>query len=319
MPHHHPTINKESPMQLHDFIKALQHALTPYQALYSIFTGIEQKFSCNASLLEYNDTGTLQKILLIEHDFSQFYKIITKKIMPYLQEDTPYICSFQHQKEQICLLTLPLYPKKGYILILKRNHPYGKKEKKLLTSIGELISSPLHTHIFYQNIFKEIGKYPTTSFLTWAFMAQTMDIYFTKLDAHKLASSFMVICVKEISEIALKYGALKEEETLLYLANYFHKTFEPTDLIARIGQNIFAVWLNGQDRFSSAEHANKITQNPLLLPFLNNLPLHFKIGLACREDHSPDNAENLREQAMIALYTLHKEEGKKWYFAHQHA
>lgn len=292
------------PVSSEGFIQLIEKTIPPYQA----------------TLFECTGGGTLSfpASSYISSHLKAFKTLLLKKNL-HLEEKEKDLIFFKYHNNYFCLIPLPSPAKKGERLLLKSPTLFLKKDKEFLESLLPFLRYCFNSAVFSFTLLEEIDKYPSTSLLTWHSMAQEMTKRFPQLDQEQRASTLMVIEVENLVEIAKNHGPLQEEAALQTITHFFEKIFSPIDLKARLGQNIFAIWLHGEDRFSSAECANKITSTPLTLPLLKDHPLSFRIGLVCREAQSADTANNLLEQAMIALHTLKKEKRKRWYFAHQHA
>ena len=139
-----------------------------------------------------------------------------------------------------------------------------------------------------------------------------------RLDAEGLAATLMVVGLDRFREINQRSGPESGDDVLRQAAHILRDAVRPTDLVARLGGDVFALWLDGADQFAAAERAEVMCQQGITiklgLPASEPLSLHVSVGLATRPCRSFETIDGLLEQAHAALGAIKLAGGGRWHF-----
>ena len=139
-----------------------------------------------------------------------------------------------------------------------------------------------------------------------------------RLDAEGLAATLMVVGLDRFREINERNGPETGDDVLRQAAHLLREAVRPTDLVARLGGDMFALWLDGADQFAAAERAETLCQGGITAtlgePATEPVMLRVSVGLATRPCRSFDGIDALLEQAHAALGAIKLAGGGRWHF-----
>ncbi|MDG6094174.1 GGDEF domain-containing protein [Acetobacter sp. AN02] len=134
-----------------------------------------------------------------------------------------------------------------------------------------------------------------------------------RLDRERLSGTVLLVDLDRFSEVNAKYGLDIGDRTLQKVASEFRDAIRPTDLIGRLGGDIFGLWLDGADAFVAAERAEAFCQTGTPLPIEEPYRLTFSVGLASRSWDTSETSESLIERAGLALRSVKLAGGARWH------
>jgi diguanylate cyclase (GGDEF)-like protein/PAS domain S-box-containing protein len=135
-----------------------------------------------------------------------------------------------------------------------------------------------------------------------------------RLDAEGLAATLMVVGLDRFQEINQAHGHESGDDALRQAAHVLRDAVRPTDLVARLGSDVFALWLDGADQFAAAERAEVLCQKGVTVTLGESVQLHVSVGLTTRPSRSYEIIETLLEQAHAALAAIKLAGGGRWHF-----
>ncbi len=139
-----------------------------------------------------------------------------------------------------------------------------------------------------------------------------------RLDAEGLAATLMVVGLDRFREVNERNGPEAGDDVLRQAAHLLREAVRPTDLVARLGGDVFALWLDGADQFAAAERAEVMCQQGITVklgePAPEPLSMRVSVGLATRPCRSYDSIDGLLEQAHAALGAIKLAGGGRWHF-----
>ena len=135
-----------------------------------------------------------------------------------------------------------------------------------------------------------------------------------RLDAEGLAATLMVVGLDRFRDINESRGHETGDEVLRQAAQVLRDAVRPTDLVARLGADVFALWLDGADQFAAAERAEAMCQRGVAVTLDEPLQLRVSVGLSTRPSRSYETIETLLEQAHAALGAIKLAGGGRWHF-----
>ncbi|GFE95348.1 hypothetical protein DmGdi_04210 [Gluconobacter sp. Gdi] len=228
-----------------------------------------------------------------------------------------HVIQFSSGVHHALLICEPIRSQAPFGLLCWKKTSWSADETDLLRTLLTVIATLQDAEGLHRNVLKGAHYDLSSNLLNWEGLKQEMERRIPRLDRDCLAATLMIAHVPGLSETTQTHGFQAGEEALTQCIALLRKAVRPTDAIARLSGNMFALWLDGGDRFAMAERAERMTAHgiPILINPPVHLPLH--IGLMCREANDPENtADNLLERASQALQTG-EEEQKKWRFSHE--
>lgn len=140
-----------------------------------------------------------------------------------------------------------------------------------------------------------------------------------RLDAEGLSATLMVVGLDRFGEINRAHGPERGDDALRQAAHVLRDAVRPTDLVARLGGDVFALWLDGADQFAAAERAEVLCQKGVAVTLVDSIQLQVSVGLTTRPSRSFETIETLLEQAHAALAAIKLAGGGRWHFYNEGA
>lgn len=202
-------------------------------------------------------------------------------------------------------------------LICWKSSPWSAEETDLLKTVLSIIATILEHDALQHRILEDTHYDLASNLLNWDGLKDNLDRRVPRLDRECLPATLMVVHVPGLTDITQDHGFEAGEEALAQCIDLLRQAVRPTDAMARLSSNTFALWMDGGDRFAMAERAERMTAHGV--PLLIDPPTHLQmlIGLVSREPNdSQSTPESLLEQATQALHDA-LDEQKKWRFSYE--
>lgn len=135
-------------------------------------------------------------------------------------------------------------------------------------------------------------------------LVEDLPRHFARLDRDGLAGTLIIARITGLKQVADAFGRNRADDMLRELARFLERSARPTDVIARIGGDEFAVWLNGMDQFTASERAHRLSlEAPLLGATLekSEVNIGLSIGIATRQPGSHETINSLMRRADHAM------------------
>lgn len=123
--------------------------------------------------------------------------------------------------------------------------------------------------------------------------------------------SMLLLDADAFKSINDRFGHATGDAALITLASTIRSSVRPTDLVARIGGEEFAVLFNGLSRTAAAETAERIRRNveATVVPGPDHVRLSVSVGLV--EASGGDTVEGLLSRADAAMYRAKRDGGNR--------
>ena len=141
-----------------------------------------------------------------------------------------------------------------------------------------------------------------------------------RLEAEGLPTSVLFIDLDGLQRLNDRSGHEVGDDALLLTSALLRRTLRPTDLVARLGADEFACWLDGADTFTAAERAEGLRQTvPHEFGHLNAGEaegLGMSIGIAMRRPGTDETVEQLLQRAELAMVEVKQNGRGHWRVSH---
>lgn len=201
-------------------------------------------------------------------------------------------------------------------LVVWRSEPWSSQDRQLCQTACSLLSGFWELDSIHRRILTDCDYDISSNLLNWNGLKAEIERRARRLDQETLAATLIIARIPGLTELARTRGFEAGEEALRQCVALLCTAVRPTDAIARISSNTFALWMDGGDRFAAAERAERMTAHgiPLLIDPPVHLPL--QLGLVSREANAGETPESLLERGMQALQEG-VAENRKWRFSHE--
>ena len=206
------------------------------------------------------------------------------------------------------------------VLVLWRDErkDWIEGDPELVAAVLATLGGVLEHDQVQRELARHSGADTLTGLLNRDSFVTEVNRRFDRLDTEGLAATLMVVGLDRFREINDRNGPETGDDVLRQAAHVLREAVRPTDLVARLGSDVFALWLDGADQFAAAERAEVMCQQGVAVRLGGTAPephaLHVSVGLATRPSRSYETVDGLLEQAHAALGAIKLAGGGRWHF-----
>ncbi len=142
------------------------------------------------------------------------------------------------------------------------------------------------------------------------------DRHIDRLDLDSRVGTLSLIDIDDARQMNSIYGREGGDAVLVRLASQLRGMIRPSDLVARINEDQFAVWQNGMDHLTAAERADALCTMRLFQDLPNGATARFSIGIVCRDVGSGEDIRVLLRRAHVAVSEVKNQGGGSWRVSH---
>lgn len=201
--------------------------------------------------------------------------------------------------------------------VWRRKPPIWQESDRQLAEAAGCVLALILEH---QAIEREIARQSRTDHLTGllnrrAFLEE-LPRHIDRLEREQSSGTLVLVDLDGLRAVNERLGLPAGDRALLALAQILRIAVRPTDLVARLGGDDFALWLNGADHITAAERAEdwrKAVPERLADAVGAAIPrLTLSIGIAERPAGSDAAPEDVMQQAELALAQVKREARGNW-------
>nr|WP_321983464.1 diguanylate cyclase [uncultured Lichenicoccus sp.] len=186
------------------------------------------------------------------------------------------------------------------------------------TGLAASVLHAIQPAIEQEQIQRETARQSRTDLLTGLLNRRGFEPAVTRrldrLDRDGLCGTLMVIGIDGLRHVNGQGGTEAGDATLVGTAGFLNNGVRPSDLVARLGGDMFAIWLDGADQFAAAERAEGLARSGV--PMSGNDAacgrIGLSIGLASRPSRSFEGVDSLLRRATGAMRAVKLAGGGRW-------
>jgi diguanylate cyclase (GGDEF)-like protein len=141
-----------------------------------------------------------------------------------------------------------------------------------------------------------------------------------RLEQDGISGTMLLIDLDGLRRINASHGRAMGDDLLIRTANLLRAIVRPVDMVARVGGDEFAVWLDNMDHMTAAERAVHLSERRLALPEMGSgdgtevaqLEMTLSVGIASRALGDGEDARALLRRAHKALWDAKQSGGGGW-------
>jgi diguanylate cyclase (GGDEF)-like protein len=141
-----------------------------------------------------------------------------------------------------------------------------------------------------------------------------------RLEQDGTSGTMLLVDLDGLRRINASHGRALGDDLLIRTANLLRGVVRPVDMVARVGGDEFAVWLDNMDHMTAAERAVGLAERRLVLPEVvggderdaAELEMTLSIGIASRALGDGEDARALLRRAHKALWDAKQTGGGGW-------
>ena len=138
------------------------------------------------------------------------------------------------------------------------------------------------------------------------------DRHIDRLDLDISVGTLVLIDIDDLRGINLAAGRAGGDRVLTRMASQLRAMVRPSDVVARVGPDEFALWQDGMDHFTAAERADSLCTSRLFKDVPEGRGVTFSIGIASRQPGSGEDVRTLLRRAHMAAREIKTKGGGGW-------
>jgi diguanylate cyclase (GGDEF)-like protein len=142
------------------------------------------------------------------------------------------------------------------------------------------------------------------------------DRHIDRLDPDGVIGTLVLIDIDDLRRINLTVGRRQGDRILVRMANQLRAMIRPSDVVARVGADEFAIWQDGMDHLTAAERAETLCSSHLFQDIPHGQGVTFSIGIASRRPGSGEDVRILLRRAHMAAREVKAKGGGGWRVSH---
>jgi diguanylate cyclase (GGDEF)-like protein len=193
--------------------------------------------------------------------------------------------------------------------------PWDARDADFATSVAGLIRVILEHGPGEASIDRLTGLPNRPYFLT------EVNRHIDRLEQDGTSGTMLLIDLDGLRRVNANHGRALGDDLLIRTANLLRGIVRPVDMVARVGGDEFAVWLDNMDHMTAAERAVGLAERRLALPETagagdpteaEQLEMTLSVGIASRLVGDGEDARALLRRAHKALWEAKQTGGGGW-------
>jgi len=182
---------------------------------------------------------------------------------------------------------------------------WDSEDSLLASAVTNVVAVVLDHEAIQRAMTLQARTDPLTGLLNRLAFFEEMERRINRSERDALSSVLVYIDLDHFTSINDVWGHKAGDDCLRRFGETLRLIFRPTDLVARLGSDEFAVWMDGSDQFTAAERAEQLRlEATSVFRHLANgeqPDLGASIGLAQRSPRSGEGIDSLSRRADLAV------------------
>jgi diguanylate cyclase (GGDEF)-like protein len=187
-----------------------------------------------------------------------------------------------------------------------RARPWGPADHDLAAGIAMLL------RVVIGGGMGQAGIDRLTELPNRRWMLDEADRRIERLDLDGSVGTLVLVDIDDLHGVNVSLGRSWGDVVLVRMANQLRAIVRPGDLVARVGADEFAVWLDGMDHLTAAERAEALCTYALYDDVPAERGVTFSIGIASRDPGSAEDVRTLLRRAHMAAREVKATGGGGW-------
>jgi diguanylate cyclase (GGDEF)-like protein/PAS domain S-box-containing protein len=193
---------------------------------------------------------------------------------------------------------------------------WDAEDRVLVGSTTGIVRVVLEHAAIQREMARHARTDPLTGLLNRRAFFDEIARYLDRLDREGLPGTLMFVDLDNFKPLNDRLGHDVGDEALTICSALLCNTVRPSDLVARVGGDEFALWLNGADHMTAAERAESLRVNAPrdFAGLVGDLdpPLTLSIGIATRAPGGGESIDSLMRRADQAMYDVKRSGRGHW-------
>lgn len=184
------------------------------------------------------------------------------------------------------------------------------------TALAVALLPAMQPVLEHEQIQRETARLSRTDILTGLFNRQgfiaELSRRLERLDREGLPATLMMVALDGLGAVNARDGLDIGDAALRDTAAILRNLVRPTDLVGRLGGDLFGLWLDGADQFTAAERADSLRRDGILIGGSATGRMTVSIGLAVRSSRSFESVDSMLHRAWAAMRAIKRTGGGRW-------
>jgi diguanylate cyclase (GGDEF)-like protein len=167
-----------------------------------------------------------------------------------------------------------------------------------------------------RSLMGQIGVDRLTGLPNRRWFLEESDRHIDRLDVDVSVGTLVLVDIDDLRSVNFVLGREQGDNVLVRMARRLRAMVRPSDIVARVGADEFALWHDGMDHLTAAERAESLCEERLFQDLPNGHTVTFSIGIASRQTGSAEDARTLLRRAHMAAREAKSCGGGKWRVSH---
>jgi diguanylate cyclase (GGDEF)-like protein len=142
------------------------------------------------------------------------------------------------------------------------------------------------------------------------------DRHIDRLDLDASVGTLVLVDIDDLRGVNAVLGREQGDIILVRMASRLRTMVRPSDIVARVGADEFAIWHDGMDHLTAAERAEALCGARMFQDLPDGHPVTFSIGIVSREPGKAEDARTLLRRAHVAASEVKAVGGGGWRVSH---
>lgn len=191
-----------------------------------------------------------------------------------------------------------------------RSRPWTDGDHDLAASVAMLLRVAIGAGM------GQVGIDRLTSIPNRRWFLDEADRHIDRLDLDVTVGTLLLVDIDDLRRVNLTLGRAQGDRVLVRMASQLRAMVRPSDLVARVGADEFAVWQDGMDHLTAAERADALCTRRLFQDLPDGHGVTFSIGIASRQPGSAEDIRTLLRRAHMAAREVKAKGGGGWRVGH---
>ncbi|MGE0225044.1 MAG: GGDEF domain-containing protein [Acetobacteraceae bacterium] len=214
-----------------------------------------------------------------------------------------------------CPWILPPNRPGGLVLWRAPNAPaWSQRHHAFAVSVSGLV------RVMLENSPDESGFDRLTGLPNRLYFLDETDRRIERLTLDQGPGTLIFVSLDNLESLLRAHGRDAAQWAVTVIASLLRAAVRPTDVVARVGRDDFAVWLDGVDHMTAAERAEALSNRRLTLPDSvvpgSVAAPSLSIGIASRTNDGGEDARMLLRRARDAALQVREDGGGGWHVSH---
>jgi len=211
----------------------------------------------------------------------------------------------------VCPWTLPPTRPGGLVLWrAPRSRPWTDADHDLAAAVAMLL------RVVIGSGMGQVGIDRLTGLPNRRWFLDESDRHIDRLDVDAAVGTLVLVDIDDLRGVNLALGREQGDRVLVRMAGQLRAMVRPSDVVARVGADEFAVWQDGMDHLTAAERADALCTRRLFDDLGDRHGITFSIGIATRSPGTAEDVRTLLRRAHMAAREVKSKGGGGWRVSH---